>query len=322
MPLPPNKDCGERVLVDWKFLLLPMKPIAVFRAGTHTDKDGVKRTYTQEQVDRIAEVYDPRKLTAKIVVGHPEKNEPAYGDLIAAFTNGNWLNVLPRNVEKEFESHVNAGKYNGWSIGLLPPGHKDNPVSDSHYLYQLGAVPPDMQPGVEGVQIGFTQGPEGIIYFHTPMKTNDSNTNSTQAEKPPTQQSTTTQTEDFATRQRDLDQREKALKDREAELKKQEVEAFCNGLVKDGRLLPVDKDNLVAYLCAEPSQVIAFTKGKETVQLKGEEWLRDWLSRLPQQFSTKRLNLGDAPAGDEDDDLAKAQKAAAAAYANASKGEN
>lgn len=307
------------------FLLLPMKPIAVFKAGTHIDANGVPRTYSQEQVDAIAANYDPQKWTAPLVENHPEDDQPSFGKTAAAFVDDDGvLKVLPRDVTEGFAQKVNRGDYVGVSVCLFPPGHEKNPIGDRHYLKHIGFVTPDLEPGVKDLPLPrFTQGKEGLIYFTMPisMKTNDSNTNPTQAEKSPTQQSTTTQTEDFATRQRELDQREQRLKDQEAKLKKQEVEAFCNGLVKEGRLLPVDQDNMVAYLCAEPSQVIAFTKGKETVQIKGEEWLRDWLSRLPQQFSTKRLNLGDAPAGDEDDDLAKAQKAAAAAYANASKGE-
>lgn len=63
----------------------------VFRTGTHTDSAGNTSQWTKDDLDRIAQQYDPTHHEAPIVIGHPETDSPAYGWIQALKVEGEKL---------------------------------------------------------------------------------------------------------------------------------------------------------------------------------------------------------------------------------------
>ena len=51
----------------------------IFRSGERISADGSRWNITDADVQRAAEVYDPKLHEAPIVIGHPAMNAPAYG---------------------------------------------------------------------------------------------------------------------------------------------------------------------------------------------------------------------------------------------------
>lgn len=96
---------------------------------------------------------------------------------------------------------------------------------------------------------------------------------------------------DFAQRETALKDREQALADREKALAEQddkrhqeEVAAFAEQLVKDGKLLPREKDGLVAFMAGlSDEDTVSFAEGGKTVETSADKWLRGFLEGLPER---------------------------------------
>lgn len=56
-----------------------MKPIHIFRTGTHTDSHGQTLTFSESDLANAVRAYNPDLHQAPIVVGHPKTDAPAFG---------------------------------------------------------------------------------------------------------------------------------------------------------------------------------------------------------------------------------------------------
>lgn len=99
-----------------------------------------------------------------------------------------------------------------------------------------------------------------------------------------------------------------ALKEREAKLKADEAAfaerqkadnkarlvAFCDSLVKEGRLLPKDQPGLVAFMEQLPAAgTVEFGEGADKKTATVDEWLRGFLAGMPVQVDfTERAGAG------------------------------
>lgn len=119
----------------------------VFRTGVHTDSQGQIRTWTPEDLARIAETYNPALHEAPAVIGHPETNAPAWGWVKGLDVTGDTLNATAELVP-EFEEMVKKGLFKKRSISLYPDG-------SLRHVGFLGAQPP----AVKGLpDIAFVEG--------------------------------------------------------------------------------------------------------------------------------------------------------------------
>jgi hypothetical protein len=107
----------------------------VFRAGKHVDSNGVTRSYTEADLDKIASSYDARKHEAPIVVGHPKDNAPAFGWVESLKREGTKLLAKYKQISPDFTQWAQQGLYKKKSIALYPD------MSLRHVGY-LGAQPP------------------------------------------------------------------------------------------------------------------------------------------------------------------------------------
>jgi hypothetical protein len=120
------------------------KWFAIFRTGKHTDSNGNTREWTEADLDKIVESYDPSKHEAPIVIGHPKSNAPAFGWIEKLKRVGDTLYALPKQLAQEFVEMVNKGLFKKRSISLYPDG-------TLRHVGFLGATPPAVKglPDVE-----------------------------------------------------------------------------------------------------------------------------------------------------------------------------
>lgn len=125
-----------------------MKPIHIFKAGTHTSAGGTTLNFGEEVLSAAAAAYDPSIHEAPIVVGHPKDNGPAFGWIKGvSFSDGN-LFADPHQINDDFSEQVKAGAYKKVSASFYAPEASANPVPGTYYLRHvgfLGAQPPSIK---------------------------------------------------------------------------------------------------------------------------------------------------------------------------------
>lgn len=129
--------------------------IHVFRAGTHVTSAGERIEFTQADLAASAAAYDPALHEAPLVVGHPEKDGPAYGWTKALQVEGNDLYVVPDQLNPEFAEMVSTGAFKKRSLKWYRPTDPLNPKPGVWYpqhLGFLGATPPAIK-GLKPVEL-------------------------------------------------------------------------------------------------------------------------------------------------------------------------
>jgi hypothetical protein len=123
------------------------KGVEIFRAGEHVSSEGVRKAYTESDLDRIA-AYDSSKHEAPVVVGHPASNAPAYGWVGKVWRQGGRLLADFSDVDPDFADLVKSGRFKKRSISLYPDG-------TLRHVGFLGAVPP----AIKGLKdVSFAEG--------------------------------------------------------------------------------------------------------------------------------------------------------------------
>jgi len=127
----------------------------VFRTGEHTDGSGRKKTWTEQDLDKIVTKYNEQsEHEAPIVIGHPTDNAPAYGWVESLKRVGDTLFAKPKQLVKEFVECVKKGLYKKRSISLYEDG-------TLRHIGFLGAVPP----AIKGLKdLKFSNNNNNLIY--------------------------------------------------------------------------------------------------------------------------------------------------------------
>ena len=143
-----------------------MKPIKIFKVGTHTDMNGVKRNYTREMLEKCVATYSPEIHEAPFVLGHPKHNDPAMGwaDHLELDADG-ILWAYPKQLDADFAESVNAGKHNKVSASFYLPDSPNNPTSGTLYLRHVGFLGAQV-PAIKGLgTVQFAEDETGIAEF-------------------------------------------------------------------------------------------------------------------------------------------------------------
>ena len=142
-----------------------MKPLHIFRAGTHTDASGRTVTLSEADIAASAAAYDPAKHEAPIVIGHPKTDGPAYAWVESAAASGKDLEAKAAQVDPAFAELVETGRYKKISTSFYAPDAAANPVPGVWYIKHvgfLGAQPP----AVKGLRaVAFADGEAGVVEF-------------------------------------------------------------------------------------------------------------------------------------------------------------
>ncbi|MGH8421254.1 MAG: peptidase, partial [Pseudomonas fluorescens] len=123
----------------------PTAALQIFKAGTHVAEDGRTLTFSEADVQQIADSYDIALHEAPIVVGHPKTDDPAYGWGKALSSRDGLLFAEPHEVDATFAEMVNAGRFKKISASIFLPDTPGNPTPGKFYLRHigfLGAQPP------------------------------------------------------------------------------------------------------------------------------------------------------------------------------------
>lgn len=122
------------------------KRIHVFHAGDQTSAQGIKRTFSQEDLQQVVDTYDPSIHEAPIVLGHQGDNDslPSFGWIQGFSREGQnlYADVSFTDTAKDL---VKNGHYRKVSISFYSPDSQINPHGgkwSARHLALLGASPP------------------------------------------------------------------------------------------------------------------------------------------------------------------------------------
>lgn len=122
-----------------------MKKLEIMKTGSVTAKNGRVYNFTEFDLKRIAEAYQPMLYRAPLVIGHPSEEAPAYGYVKSLTYADGRLLAEPAQVDPQFSAMVNSGKYLSLSASFYAPQADGNPKPGFTYLRHvgfLGAWPP------------------------------------------------------------------------------------------------------------------------------------------------------------------------------------
>lgn len=237
-------------------------PIDVFRAGSFTAADGSRNTFTESDLHQIASSYDRNAHPAPVVIGHPETDHPAYGWVERMFVENGTLKATLEDTVPEFAETVRAGRYRKVSVALFLPGSTNNPTPGNIYLKHVGFLGA-AAPAVTGLKpVRFTHDATGSLVL-----TQDNPRFAQFAER------------DELTRLR-------------RQVREQEVE----NLINEGRVLPVFKEEVVAFAASlDDRETVSFAEGKPAATRK--DWFLSYLARQPKVVHFGEMDLGPDPFG-------------------------
>lgn len=274
-----------------------MKPIEILPTGSITSTSGSRFNFSEADLQQIAHSFSGR---VPFVPGHPTDDQPQLGYATeVAVQDGRLLVTAAEDVDPTFAAIVNSGELPGVSVKLLMPDHPDN-STDGLLLRHIGFLGRS-QPAAQGLQAPTFQAQEAeshTVEFATKFATEQqprgahssplsSSDSETETEGTPMTDTPTTpdQSAEFAQREADLAQKEAELAERTATFARaQAITPFLDGLVAEGRLLPVHKPGFVALFSTLPEeQTVEFAQGDETVKQPTTDFLKTFLKGLPQQ---------------------------------------
>lgn len=311
-----------------------MKTLKIFRPGAHTGSNGEKLVFTEADLKKSAQAYNPAAHEAPIVVGHPANDAPAFGWIgKLAFADGH-LAAEPRQVNADFAELVKAGAYKKMSASFYTPDSPTNPVPGSYYLRHVGFLGA-MPPALKGLPpVNFREKEAGIVTFNE----NDDSISAVQEALEDQQEAgqklgdatgapTTTMfnegkkamdkaEEGAVTKKADEEarrlaaekeasfaEREAEIVRREAELDKKERSDFLEGLIAEGKILPAAKSALVEIMGAIKADTVSFAEGDKTVKKPALEVFQAFLSSLPKSVAFGETSGSDKKTPDTDPEV-------------------
>ncbi|MHC8342254.1 phage protease [Pseudomonas sp. RT6P73] len=142
-----------------------MKPLHIFKSGSHTAMNGVSFDFSESDLAATVDAYDPALHEAPMVIGHPKHDAPAAGWVKSLTATAQGLIAEPQQVDPAFAEQVAKGSYKKISASFYHPDAANNPVPGVYYLRHvgfLGAQPP----AVKGLRpIELADGEEGVVEF-------------------------------------------------------------------------------------------------------------------------------------------------------------
>lgn len=253
------------------------KWFAIFKTGKHTDSSGNTKEWTEADLDKIIETYDPSKHEAPIVIGHPKTNAPAYGWIESLKRVGNTLYAKAKQLAPEFVEMVNKGMFKKRSISLYPDG-------TLRHVGFLGAVPPAVK-GLPDVE--FKDGEESFNYetdYWADIEEPDEKKDEKKDFQEPSQELVNQLQDTIAKLTVELNQ----LKDENQKLKDtinkiryelavSEFNEYLNKKIEEGRVLPKQVDGLKKMFEG------CFSKDFAEKDEKKVEQLKEFIESMPVQ---------------------------------------
>lgn len=122
------------------------KRMQIIKTGKYLASDGTPVEFKKSDLLECAESYDPASTwKAPLVIGHPEREDQAYGWIDKLKVEGNSLIAELSQVAPELEQAMREGRYRNHSASFYMPTNPYNPRPGKIYLKHvgiLGAYPP------------------------------------------------------------------------------------------------------------------------------------------------------------------------------------
>jgi hypothetical protein len=131
------------------------KRFQIFRAGSFTATNGNTFNFSERDIFGMATAYDPDRRTAPLVLGHPESDLPAFGEVHCLVQKAGKL-YAQAAVDERLIGLVRGRLYRAVSASFLEPGSPGNPAPGAYYLKHvgfLGAHPPAVR-GMDPLSFG------------------------------------------------------------------------------------------------------------------------------------------------------------------------
>jgi hypothetical protein len=283
----------------------------IVRAGTYP-----QGALTVEDLEEIAESYEPAVHEAPLVLDHPPKADqehrgPAYGWVEGLRRAGETLVARIRQVPEELKSLVESGRYKHRSAEI----YLDFQGGGKKYLKRialLGAAVPEVK-GLAPITFAEDGGPSLVVEFEgwtpeAPSETDDEcirrlvETEVARAKD----ELEASLAERFTARLAEKDEEIQLLTERAEQAERIEVAAFCERLVRQGKASPAEAKELEAALLALPNDPESTT----TCSASGGDENLTPRARLMQLFEA-RVSGSAVPLGEVSADASRASRAVA-----------
>ena len=261
--------------------------LEVFRAGDYGDKG----SYSQDDLDAIAGDYDPELHEAPVTLDHA-RSGPAYGWVKKLFRRGDRLVAKIRNLSEEFAGWLEKGAFKKPSVEL----YRKFESTGRPYLRALsflGAAPPEVK-GLADPEFA-DHGEYVQLDLIELAKQKEGESSSKPSDRETGEQEFQEQGHAFPSvdeLRRERERLSEELSTLRRQKRRAEMEAFCEKLRNEGRILPAwEEQGLTEFLMLlEDRESAYFSEGEEITPL---EWFRNFLQNLPPQ-----VNFGEE-AGEE-----------------------
>jgi hypothetical protein len=310
------------------------KTLQIFKPGRQKASSGEDLSFTEADLRATVAAYDPQLHEAPLVVGHPKTDAPAYGWVKSLSFTGGSLEASPHQVDPEFAAMVNRGAFKNMSVRFYRPDSPRNPVPGVWYVQHigfLGAVPPAVKglrqaefadSAEDGVTFGEADTPilaslfrnlrdrwiakfglteaDEVLPGYLVTALEDQAAQPTPEECPPGPAYTEedppamTVTPEQLAHAAELKTREDALKVREAKLRRADDAQFMEGLIKEGKALPVHKDFLVEFMGQlTDDDTIEFGEATARVKTTERTAFRKYLAEQPKAVEFREVGASD-----------------------------
>lgn len=245
--------------------------VEIFKAGTHTDSSGNTRTWTEQDLDLIAQKYQEQLKEghqAPVVIGHPKDNHPAFGWIEEIRRVGDKLVAKISPTVNEFVEAVKKGLFKNVSISLYP----DYRV---RHLGFLGAVPP----AVKGLKIlSFNEQEEYQEYSFEFSEAEAEEQEKEESEGGEDMQELETLKQQLEEKDRLLAQLQQKIRQLEEEKKQTEVKEFAEKLEREEKITPALKQKVIDILMTAHRITFDFSEEKAN---NLTQQIKDFLESLP-----------------------------------------
>jgi hypothetical protein len=234
-------------------------PIEIFYSGNHIDSQGKKVAVTNAQVEASVQCFNASGKRLPLVAGHPTDDQPAGGYATKlAYNNGRVSVIEVDEVSPFLRAAVNIGELPYRSVKLRLPGHHANRTGNYEFSH-IGFLGRS-RPALDQLKSAQFSTNDGEIIL---MADDDKSA-------------------EFAEREAAFAVREAELAAKEAKLMAMaKYEPFVEGLVREGKITPTQKTNMVGLFTSLPDEA-EFAAADGTKQ-SGADFLKTFLGALPKQ---------------------------------------
>lgn len=307
------------------------RKVEVFRPGTFKAMNGQEYAFSEADVAGMVANYDSKSAPAPVVVGHPKHDDPAFGwaDSFEINEAGTLVADLT-DLAPEFVSAVEEGRYRKVSMKFFAPDASNNPKPGTYYPRHIGflggaapavsglatvqfaeATDDEMieiafvEPAMEDVATLFRRMREFIIEKFSREEADQAvpeylirwvdDAADAPSETAPAFSAPKSKEPVMPVDETKLNEREASISKRERALRNAENVSFAEELITGGKMLPVQKDGVVALLNelgADETAEIAFSDDGTEKKVGAVQLFKDILSAQPEAVPGGEAILG------------------------------